>query len=135
MTHRVYTKLWYPQWIYGSGIWGTQQFSCISSVQNRACKILQLEDIWYGRRASQNSVSTSVDWCRLLRTDESRNSYTILKWISRRRKGWISIVEKAVNKLNVRDVIHNISIATQFAMRTVKWSTIRAFWWQKKCKK
>ena len=83
-------------------------------------QILQLEDIWYGRRASQNSVSTSVDWCRLLRTYESRNSYTILKWISRRRKGWISIVEKAVNKLNVRDVIHNISIATQFAMRTVK---------------
>ena len=76
-----------PILIYGSGIWGTQQFSCISSVQNRACKILQLEDIWYGRRASQNNVSTSVDWCRLLRTDESRNSYTILKWISRRRKG------------------------------------------------
>ena len=25
-------------WMYGSGIWGTTQFSCISSVQNRACK-------------------------------------------------------------------------------------------------
>ena len=58
-------------------------------------------------------------WCRLLRTDESRNSYKILKWISRRRKGWTSEVEKTVNKLNVKDAIHNISISTKCAMRAV----------------
>ena len=136
MTHRVYTKLYTstvePILMYGSGIWGTKQFSCtgISSVQNRACKfflsvgkhtsnIAARGDMEWTSCFTKQRVNLCRLWCRLLRTDESRNSYKILKWISRRRKGWTSVVEKTVNKLNVRDVIHDISISTKCAMRVV----------------
>ena len=122
MTHRVYTKLYTstvePILMYGSSIWGTKQFSCISSVQNRACKfflyvgkhtsnIAARGDMGWTSCFTKQRVNLCRLWCRHLRTDESRNSYKILKWISRSRKGWTSVVEKTVNKLNVRDVIHN----------------------------
>lgn len=42
MTYKVFTKLYSSTvelvQLYGSGVWGTKQFSCISSIQNRACK-------------------------------------------------------------------------------------------------
>ena len=134
MTCRVYTKLYIsivePILMYGSGIWGTKQFSCISFVQNRACKfflsigkhtlnIAARGDMGWTSCFTKQHVNLCRLWCRLRRTDESRNSYKILKWISRRSKGWTSEVEKTVNKFNVRDVIHNISISTKCVMRAV----------------
>jgi hypothetical protein len=93
MTRRVYTKLYIstvePILMYGSDIWGTEQFSCISSVQNRACKFfLSVEkhtlniaargDMGWTSCFTKQRVNLCRLWYRFLRTDESRNSYKIL---------------------------------------------------------
>ena len=115
MTRRVYTKLYIstvePILIDGSSIWDTIQFSL---VRRHTSNIAATGDMgwtpWFTKH---------VNFSRLLRTDERRNLYKILKLISRRRKGETSEVKKTVNKLNVRDVIHNISISTKCVIRAV----------------
>ena len=62
MTHRVYTKLYTstvePIVMYGGGIWGTKQFSCISSVQNRDCKFF----LSVGKHTSNIAARGDMGW-------------------------------------------------------------------------
>ncbi|VDI36321.1 Hypothetical predicted protein [Mytilus galloprovincialis] len=120
MTHKVYTKLYTatvePILLYGSGIWGTKSFSAISAVQNRACKYF----LSVGKLTSNVATRGDMGWtschtkqrihycrllCRLLRTEQNRTSYKILKWTSRKKKGWAFEVDKIVNSLNIRDIV------------------------------
>ena len=134
MTHKVYTKLYSstvePILMYGSGIWGTKEFSCITAVQNRACKYF----LSVGKHTSNIATRGDMGWtscwtkqrinfcrllCRLSRTNETRKSYKIFKWISRRKKGWTFEVEKTINRLYVKDTVNDLSISTKCAMRLV----------------
>jgi len=96
LTYNVYTKLYSstvePILMYGSGIWGIKQFSCITAVQNRACKYF----LTVGKHTSNIATRGDMGWtscftkqrinfcrllCKLIRTDNSRKSYKIWKWI------------------------------------------------------
>jgi hypothetical protein len=114
MTQRVYSKLYTstvePILMYGSGIWGTKQFSCISSIHNKACKfflsvgkhtsnIAARGDMGWTSCFTKQRVNFRRLWCRFLHTSMKE--------------------ETRINKLNVRDVIHNVYISTKCVMRTV----------------
>ena len=135
MTHKVYTKLYTstvePILKYGSGIWGTKQFNCISAIQNRACKfylsvgkncsnIATRGDMGWTSCLSKQRINTCRLMCRLLRTDENRKCNKVLKWISRRRKGWTFEVGKTISKVNARAIIEDLSISTKTAMHSIK---------------
>ena len=77
--YELYTSTVEPILIDGSSIWDTIQFSL---VRRHTSNIAATGDMgwtpWFTKH---------VNFSRLLRTDERRNSYKILKLISRRRKG------------------------------------------------
>ncbi|VDI81213.1 Hypothetical predicted protein, partial [Mytilus galloprovincialis] len=62
MTHSVFTKLYNtmvePVLLYGSGVWGYKDYSCISSVQTRACKFF----LNVGKHTSNLSTRGDMGW-------------------------------------------------------------------------
>lgn len=134
MSHKVYSKLYSstvePILMYGSGIWGTKQFSCISADQNRACKYF----LSAGKLTSNISTRGDMGWtstitkqrinccrllCRLVRSDDERKTQKIWRWTLRRQKGWTFEVSKIIERLNIRDIVYDDTISIKGAMKTV----------------
>jgi len=69
MSHKIYTKLYNsmvePVLMYGSGIWGTQSYNVINSVQNKACKYF-LSD---GKNTSNISTRGDMGWLSCVSTN------------------------------------------------------------------
>lgn len=57
--------------------------------------------------------------CKLTRMDQSRTVYDIWSWISRRRKGWNTEVNKMVNLLEIRNIVSDVSLSTKVVMKKV----------------
>ena len=134
MIHKVYTKLYTsalePILMYGSGVWGTKQLSCISSVQNRTCKfflstgkltsnISTRGNMGWTSAAMKRHVNYCVVLCRLVQSDDKRKCQKIWWCASWRRKGWTFEVEKTLEQLNIRDMVYDETISTKGVMRSV----------------
>ena len=104
MPFKCYTKL-YESLVqsvidYGAAIWGTQEYSCISAVQNRACRYfmglgkyapniaLQGDTGWKHPYHKQWLCVIRL-WCRLVNMSQSRINKRVFAWALRLgKKNW-----------------------------------------------
>ncbi len=95
MPYEVFTKLYnalvQPVLDYGAGIWGTREFSCINSVQHRACRFYLGLGKYTPNVASEGEMGWPFPqerswlcvtrlWCRLRNMDDSRLNKRIYQW-------------------------------------------------------
>ena len=135
MTYSVFIKLYAstvePILFYGSGIWGTKQYSVINNVQNKAGKLF----LAVGKRTSNLAVRGDLGLMtcfnkqklscirlisRLKRTEGDRLIKTVSNWASRRRKGWHETVSGFINSIECTDVVNNTQITVKTVMRLIK---------------
>jgi hypothetical protein len=135
MTYSVFIKLYEstvePILFYGSGIWGTKQYSVINNVQNKAGKLF----LAVGKRTSNLAVRGDLGLMtcfnkqklscirlisRLKRTEGDRLIKTVSNWASRRRKGWHETVSGFINSIECADVVNNTQITVKTVMRQIK---------------
>ena len=103
MTYSVFIKLYEstvePILFYGSGIWGTKQYSVINNVQNKAGKLFLAVAKWTSNSAVRGDLGLMTCFnkqkrscirliSRLKRIEGDRLITTVSNWASRRRKGW-----------------------------------------------
>lgn len=119
-----------PVLLYGSGVWGYKDYSCISSVQTRACKFF----LNVGKHTSNLSTRGDMGWtsckiklqksclrllCKLHRLENNRLPSKVWRWAARRRKGWTFEVNKLVTKLDVCGLIRDTSLSTKYVMKII----------------
>jgi len=122
MPFNCYTKL-YDALVdsiinYGAAIWGVREFSCISSVQHRACRFF----LGVGRYAPNAAVQGDMgwkpptqrqwicvmrQWCRLVNMPEHRISKKVFGWAHNKAvygntKNWVHYVIQYMNKINMQ---------------------------------
>ena len=135
MTYSVFIKLYEstvePILFYGSGIWGTKQYSVINNVQNKAGKLF----LAVGKPTSNLAVRGDLGLMtcfnkqklscirlisRLKRAEGDRLITTVSNWASRRRKGWHETVSGFFNSIECADVVNNTQITVKTVMRLIK---------------
>ena len=116
--HNIFTKL-FDTWSvinYGSAIWGTREFSCISSVQNRAMIFF----MGVGKYTPNDSVAGDMGWkppfvkqwvnifrhwSRCTKMNDDRSNYKIFRWSIRkgnhRIKNWSYQVMEMLKRHNI----------------------------------
>ena len=134
MTHSVYTRLYNtivePILLYGGGVWGFKNFRCVSAVQNRACKFF----LNVGKYSSNLSSRGDMGWtsckiklqksclrllCKLHRLEDNRIPKKVFQWTSRRRKGWTFEINRLVDKLEIRELVSDVSLSTKHVMNSI----------------
>ena len=135
ITYSVFIKLYESTvetiLFYGSGIWGTKQYSVINNVQNKAGKLF----LAVGKQTSNLTVrgnlglmtcfnKQKLSCIRLIsilkRTEGDRLITTVSHWASRRRKGWHETVSGFINSIECADVVNNTQITVKTVMRLIK---------------
>ena len=123
---RSYTKLFDTMvWSvinYGSGIWGTKQYSCINAIQTRAERYFLGVGKYTPNAAVHGETAliptivkqwTTVAnvWCRLQNMDNSRLNYRIFKWSSdvsgRGCKNWCFNVLTKLREIGLTNQLEN----------------------------
>lgn len=127
---------------YGSAIWGTKEVSCISAVQNRACRFF----MGLGKYAPNLAVNGDMGWkapvvkqweCvfrqwnRYALMENSRLNRKIMQWsfscAKNRSKNWVSRVCTESGKLGIHDFSHDNDVQYVFDMREVKQTLASSF--------
>ena len=124
--HNIFTKLFdtlvWSVIDYGSAIWGTREFSCISAVQNRAMRFYMgvgkytpndaiAGDMGWKPPYVKQWVNIFRHWSRCSKMDRNRINYKVFKWSVRkssyRIKNWSYQVLEML-KLNNMDRFCNV---------------------------
>jgi hypothetical protein len=120
-----------PILFYGSGIWGTKQYSVINNVQNKAGKLFLAVGKPTSNLAVQGDLGLMTCFnkqklscirliCRLKRTEGDRLITTVSNWASRLRIGWHETVSGFINSIECADVVNNTQITVKTVMRIIK---------------
>ena len=107
---------------YGAAIWGTREFSCISSVQRRACRFY----LGLGRYAPNAAVQGDTcmgwpspsqrqwlcvvrHWCNMINMDSARLTKKVFRWahnqaLTGNKKNWVYLVNKYMCDINLQEI-------------------------------
>ena len=105
---------------YGAAIWGTREFSCISSVQHRACRFY----LGLGRYAPNAAVQGDMGWpspsqrqwlcvvrhwCNMINMDSARLTKKVFRWahnqaLAGNKKNWVYLVNKYMCDINLQEI-------------------------------
>lgn len=120
-----------PILCYYAGIWGTKQFICINSVQNKACTMF----LGVGKYTSNISVRGDINWLscfskqkiecirqfsKLVRIhDCNRMIYKRFVLSSRKAKGWFRKVSGFIDTIQAHDIVWDINIPTKVVVKNI----------------
>ena len=106
---------------YGASIWGTQEYSCINSVQHRACRFF----LGVGKFTPNAAVEGDMGWIpaevrqwncvlrlwfRLKTMDINRLNYKVYKWaeaMKTQTKNWYYRFQKHLRTINCSHFLEN----------------------------
>ena len=106
---------------YGASIWGTREYSCINSVQHRACRFF----LGVGKFTPNAAVEGDMSWipvevrqwncvlrlwCRLKTMDINRLNYKVYKWaeaMKTQTKHWYYRFQKHLRTINCSHFLEN----------------------------
>ena len=113
---KLYDSIVWSTISYGACIWGTNEYSCINAVQNRACRFF----LGVGKYAPNNAVNGDMGWItplakqwtcvvrtyfRLKNMPDERINKQVFKWMCEKSnlncKNWYFRVEKQLNLMNL----------------------------------
>lgn len=108
----LYDNLVQPILSYGSAIWGTKEYGCINTIQNRACRFflnvhsktpnLSVRgDMGWTSTITKQRIEILRFWRRLHGTDPIRTLYTVSSWSRKVRKSWDVKVMSLISSWNL----------------------------------
>ncbi len=112
----LYDSLVQPIIDYGAAVWGTQEFSCISAIQNRACRFFMGVGKYTPNAAVQGDmgwklaphrqwIAVTRHWCRLVNMENGRLNKRIFLWAYRvaggTRKNWCWRIKKFYREIGL----------------------------------